>query len=583
MKGESGYIQLSNINKEKIMSKIEEIAKFLDGNEKAFDLSEFGLGVPSFRVKSAPLNDDVKDEVVVFMGDKISRKVKLDNKGRLALGDEALHDGEYFLVGKKDDVKYILKDFPSALVVYKETGCSVAVYMTDDNLSGVVKTFTGAVVVAGYSDRESAMLKASDVCYINACGDDKEEKDVLGTRKFDTVKEYYRAGGDVNVMLKTGAESRLMPLWWALKRARRPSWIIDGVLPDAPGLAILYSAPNVGKTYLVIDMALTIATGRTEWFGHKVKGGKVLYLCGEGNKSFFSRIKCWMQENDEEEPENIRFIYEKKLFNFDQQTDYDEFIKCLETRCSEENPKLVIVDTMNLYMSRDENSTEETSCFLKSLKTFCSKFNCTVLLVHHTGLKEDRRERGSSTIRGSVDSSIMLTDDKGIKKIEQVKNRNGELFESMYFVLEKHAVKSFDSDNDEDEEPVIDCIVRQIDAPQKVSYSKGEAFIASFCLERYEKNLEWGSFTRSDLIEFGKKVLPNIPVSVTTQLNPRQNGKLLNTLLRDGVLKEVEGDDINSMGKVDERYELVSERLINLIESRIAEAQTATGNSDEDK
>ena len=521
-------------------------------------------------------SEEGEGTVPVYSGDKVVRSVRLDGNGFIVEGGETLHDGEYIVVGNGKDVKYIMKDVQSAVITFAETGCSVAVYMNSDNLPGVAKTFSGVSVVAGYDDVEDALSVTSNVCDINAHGGNREEDLIIGSRVFNNVRDYYFAGGDINIALGTKKATRISPLWWEMKRSRRQEWIIDGVLPDAPGLVVLYSAPNVGKTYLVIDMALAVATGKTEWFGHKVRGGKVLYLCGEGNGGFFTRLKCWLQEHREMEVEKVPFVYDRTLFSFDHEPEYQEFVRCLGERCREKNPRLVIIDTMNLFMSKDENSTEETSNFLKTLKNFCNRFNCTVILVHHSGLKEEGRERGSSTIRGSVDSSIRITRSGDVRKIEQVKNRHGELFEPMYFVLEKHPVVEFNYEEERADgwnEPPVDCIVRQIDPPGRSEFSKGEMFLINFCLDRIEKDMPWTSFRRSELIEYGRKVLTDTPVSVTNQLNPRQKGKLLNSLLRDGILKEMENTDETVIGgKPDEGYSLVSRKILDAVEMRLGES-----------
>ena len=527
------------------------------------------------------------DGTPVFVGGRFARSIRVEKDGSLAIGEKPLSDGEYILIGQEEKVEYLVQDVPSALIVLQETGCSVAVYGSDDNLPAVVQVFPSATPVVGYNSDIAAIGEiAPKVIDINSCGGDSEEIKVMANRIYDTVDEYYREGGDINIMLNTGKTTRIVPLWWALKRAKRPSWLVDKIIPAAPSLSILFSPSNMGKTYLVLDLALTIATRRREWFGYRAHGGKVLYLSGEGNSSFFSRVKCWMEQHSEVDPEQIDFVYDKVLFNFDNVLEYDEFLACLEKRCAEEKPVLVVVDTMNLYMASDENSTEEASNFLKVLKDFSHKINCAVLLVHHTGLKEQGRERGSSTIRGAVDSSIMLSDSNGIKKIEQVKSRNGEKIEPLYFVLEKHAVTGFssDGDDDEDEEPVIDCIVHQIDPPHVSEFTKAELFLIDFCLERHDKHFDWKSFFRSEMIAYGKRVLSDASVSVTTQLNPRQKGKYLNSLLRDEVLRENTGleEDIESSasGKIDEFYELVSEKIISTVEARIADQATNSDDTD---
>ena len=59
-------------------------------------------------------------------------------------------------------------------------------------------------------------------------------------------------------------------------------FVIDGLL--AQGLYILAGAPKVGKSWLALDMCLSIAKGE-KILGLKTSQGTALYLCLEDRKS----------------------------------------------------------------------------------------------------------------------------------------------------------------------------------------------------------------------------------------------------------------------------------------------------------
>ena len=52
---------------------------------------------------------------------------------------------------------------------------------------------------------------------------------------------------------------------------------------------MLVGPSNTGKTFIALDMAMSVAAG-TDWHGHKVRQGAVLYLATEGSFSFKNRM-----------------------------------------------------------------------------------------------------------------------------------------------------------------------------------------------------------------------------------------------------------------------------------------------------
>jgi len=60
-----------------------------------------------------------------------------------------------------------------------------------------------------------------------------------------------------------------------------PEWIIKDILPTE-SLSVLFGESGTGKSFLALDLCLSIARG-SEWHGHHVdRAGAVIYICGEG-------------------------------------------------------------------------------------------------------------------------------------------------------------------------------------------------------------------------------------------------------------------------------------------------------------
>ncbi len=73
----------------------------------------------------------------------------------------------------------------------------------------------------------------------------------------------------------------------ALKRTSETKWLIDGVIPSG-SINWMVAAPSSFKSFLALDMAACIASGRT-WHGHETDQAVVLYVAGEGDDDIHVR------------------------------------------------------------------------------------------------------------------------------------------------------------------------------------------------------------------------------------------------------------------------------------------------------
>ena len=72
------------------------------------------------------------------------------------------------------------------------------------------------------------------------------------------------------------------------------TWLIEDLLLTEE-ISLIHGPTNAGKTFLALDLNLTVAAGG-EWFGHKVTPGRVVYLAAEGGRRIDKRIAAWKQD-----------------------------------------------------------------------------------------------------------------------------------------------------------------------------------------------------------------------------------------------------------------------------------------------
>lgn len=175
---------------------------------------------------------------------------------------------------------------------------------------------------------------------------------------------------------------------------------IDGML--STGLFILAGAPKIGKSWLALDMALSIAIGE-KFLGRETKRGTALYLCLEDS---YARIQNRLFELTSEPSENLHFaimagmlggVLEKQIENFkSQHTDL----------------KIIIIDTLQKIRSGDEASYASDYKELSVLKGLADKLRIAILLIHHTRKCRDSDPfnmiSGTTGISGCVDGSMVM-------------------------------------------------------------------------------------------------------------------------------------------------------------------------------
>jgi KaiC/GvpD/RAD55 family RecA-like ATPase len=214
-----------------------------------------------------------------------------------------------------------------------------------------------------------------------------------------------------------------------------PVYLIDGVLP-ANVLGVLYGAPGAGKSFIALDMASAIASGR-EWLGRETRPGKVLYVAAEGALGMKRRIAAY-QTRHSIPGDNIRFL--PVPFDARSSKSSDAVVAVLAENGFK--PDLIIVDTLaRVAVGADENSAKDMGQVVEGFEMLRRNSGATILVIHHT-TKNGNHVRGSSALEGASDVMIecdKAEDAKGTAaaKLTCTKMKDDEPFPEMGICLEK--------------------------------------------------------------------------------------------------------------------------------------------------
>lgn len=185
-----------------------------------------------------------------------------------------------------------------------------------------------------------------------------------------------------------------------LSASPKIEWLIEGVLPTK-GRSMLYAAEKVGKSFVVLDMALHVATGR-KWQRLPVKQGSVYYVASENAETFNERVQAWQRLHGGLTPKTPFYVV-PRAYNLLKEAEVTELLGKLGPA------RLVIIDTLGRSMDGgDENGNNDLNRVATAMDQIREATGAAVLLVQHEG-DTPGKPRGASAQRGMVQTMIRLT------------------------------------------------------------------------------------------------------------------------------------------------------------------------------
>jgi hypothetical protein len=180
--------------------------------------------------------------------------------------------------------------------------------------------------------------------------------------------------------------------------AARPRWLVDG-LWTAEGVGVIGGAPKCCKTWLALDLAVSVASS-TDALGRfpVISPGPVLlYGAEDAAPCLRQRLETIAAARDLTlQAVDVRLILASTL-RLDDARDRARLRRTIE----EHQPRMLLLDPLVRLHRIDENSAGEMSALLGELRTLQREYALALVLVHH--LRKNGTGHGGQALRGSGD------------------------------------------------------------------------------------------------------------------------------------------------------------------------------------
>lgn len=214
---------------------------------------------------------------------------------------------------------------------------------------------------------------------------------------------------------------------------RDPEFTVDRLI-ETETLGLIFGDPGCGKSFLAVDLALSVATG-TDFHNNKTKQGAVFFIAGEGHNGLARRFAAWSKARNISTKAVPLFKSERAAQFLDATSAkaVTDAVKGLATQHG--SPALIIIDTLaRNFGPGDENNTKEMSEFVVAIDDMKAAFpGCCVLIVHHSGHADKQRARGAMALKGALDFEFRIEKEGRNLKLINTKMKDSEAPPDMFF------------------------------------------------------------------------------------------------------------------------------------------------------
>ncbi len=372
------------------------------------DLKEYKDLELAFRSK--PSNDAAGAWVIIN---------PLDGEGRKNIN---VTDFRYALV-ESDDMKLSQQ---LAMIRKMNLPCAAIVFSGGKSIHAVVKV--DAETQKEYRDR---VTKLYEICNKNGFKVDTQNRNPARLTRLPG----YTRNGVPQFLIDTNCGAENWAKWMEylnevndeLPPFESMAKILENIPPYAPSCVdgllrmghkmILTGPSKAGKSFLLIQMAIAIAAGRT-WLKWRCRRGKVLYINLEIDPRSLAHRFEDIYENLEQEIPTIRAEAADNISIWNLRgkvTPLPQLAPILKRRLAEQNYTLVIIDPIYKVLLGDENKAEDIARFGAYMDFLCENTGAAVVYCHHhskgaQGMKKTAdRGSGSGVFARDADAILDMT------------------------------------------------------------------------------------------------------------------------------------------------------------------------------
>lgn len=196
---------------------------------------------------------------------------------------------------------------------------------------------------------------------------------------------------------------------WQSVKDEPVNWLIQDVIPEKSFVA-LYGPPASFKSFIAMDIAECIASGR-DWLGKKINGtGPVLYIAGEGHGGIGARIAAIKLHHNT--PDEAQVYVVRSQINLRSSVEdftnlilaIDELVQLIGVQL-----RMIVIDTLaRSFGGGNENSSDDMGAFIQATGKIQNRYKCSLMLLHHNGKDTAKGLRGHSSLLGAVDTQMEI-------------------------------------------------------------------------------------------------------------------------------------------------------------------------------
>ena len=381
--------------------------------------------------------------------------------------------GKFWMLGTLDEpgTLFVAEGFATAATIHEVIGRPVVVAYSTSNLvpvTGALREMYGEtqdIVIVADHDQSGVGQR-----YAEQASAKYGARMVMPPIPGD-ANDYVQSGHNLAGLLMPPVDNWLVPADEFSANPAPISWLIKNWVQDQ-ALIMVHGPSGGGKTFIVLDWCLRMAGGMEDWCGHKVRAGNVVYLAGEGHHGLRGRIAAWKHHN---QVFKLKMWLSKYGCDLNTRPGYQQVVE--HVRMLSSPPKIIVVDTLHRFLAGDENSAQDAKTMLDACNNLMREFQCSVILVHHTGVSDEaqHRARGSSAFRGALDIEISVVPSKNASPMQviQRKSKDAELAQTVCLELQKIVIPGW---LDEDDQPVTSAVIVEA-APQVAQQKKADSDI----------------------------------------------------------------------------------------------------------
>jgi len=194
-----------------------------------------------------------------------------------------------------------------------------------------------------------------------------------------------------------------------------PEFVVSGLIPRR-GVTLLTGEGGIGKSFVTLELAYSVASGSDFLGNFSTVQGPVLMLDLENDESTIAlrarKITAGRQNGATASTSIPVFVARKGELpeaRINLEKDRPALCRAIEAYC----PVLLVIDPLVAVHGHDENNNVEMRVVISTLQDIARQHNLAVVVVHHPrkrGLINDGGQmiRGASDLRNAVDSHLFL-------------------------------------------------------------------------------------------------------------------------------------------------------------------------------